>query len=415
MRILAVLVALAFPLLAQAQSRTVLPEELGLTVEVEASDYTPFVREMIILNIHGIYRRHITRESMEQPDLDGFSWTQLGEDIWREERINGEKVKTMTRRMAIYPNRAGELRIGAFAHRLTLTDEQDEWFDHAILSEPLTITVAPAPEDHSWWFPVRDLRISDQWSNAPDQLKRGEGVLRVIRLEAVGVTPEMMPPMPELRSPSGIVFPHPDKRLVELSPEGPITYAFWRWTIRPGNDTSAVVEPLKLEYFDTRRRQAYEVDITAQRVAYGDVIPKAPPPNDGALAQEAARLPGWPLVLLGICVFAGGLWAAVSGWRWSGTAAVQRFALLDPLTRQILRAARDGDAGKVRHHAAGLLARDGASAERLKLLAELDHVLFDPRSPPMDLLSFARRFANARPDASASDIPRIPRMQQGST
>lgn len=413
MRLLAVLFLILLPVLAQAQSKTVLPDELELTVTVEATEYTPFVREMIILNIHGIYRRHITRETMEQPDFGGFSWTQLGEDIWREERIDGEKVKTMTRRMAIYPDSAGELTIGAFAHRLTLTDEQDEWFEHAVLSEPLTITVAPAPETHAWWFPVRKLRISDQWSNAPDQLKRGEGVLRVIRLEAVGVTPEMIPPMPELRSPSGLVFPHPDKRLVELSPEGPITYAFWRWTIRPGNDTSAVVEPLKLEYFDTLTRKPYEIDISAQRIAYGDVIPTAPRSEDRDNVESTVRLPGWPIGLLGICVFALGLVVALSGWRWTGASALQRFKVFDPLNRQLLRAGRDGDAIKARRIAAQILVRDGPSAGRRSLLADLDKILFDEHPKPIDLKGFTRRFADEKQDGKTGDISLTPHTQRG--
>ena len=85
---------------------------------------------MILVTIRGSYRRHITRERVEQPPLDGFSWSQLGPDRWYEERIRGRPVKMFERRMALYPERAGELTIGAFTHHLTLTDEGDEWFEH---------------------------------------------------------------------------------------------------------------------------------------------------------------------------------------------------------------------------------------------------------------------------------------------
>ncbi|WP_300035492.1 hypothetical protein [uncultured Roseobacter sp.] len=399
MRVLALLLCLwCLPGFVLAQSRTVLPEELELSVTVETTGHRPLAREMVILTIHGIYRRHITREALEQPDFAGFSWTQLGADTWREERIGGEKVKTMTRRMAIYPDGAGELTIGAFTHNLTLTDEQDEWFEHAVRSEPVTISVDPAPVSEAWWFPVRDLRISDQWSNAPDQLKRGEGVLRVIRVEAVGVTPEMLPPMPELRSPSGIVFPHPDKRLVELSPEGPISYAFWRWTIRPGNDTSTVVEPVTLEYFDTHTRQSHSIEISAQRIAYGDVTPPpVPVPGVEESSASSVRLPGWSMLLLGALVFAGGLASAVSGWRFQGVSALHRFALLDPLTRHLRQAARAGNTARTRRVAAQMLARDGPSNQRQSLLRALDKGLFARSTAPPDLVEFARRFVKARP------------------
>ena len=390
MRFLLAAVLLLLPALGMAQSRDVLPRELELTVTVEEADHRPFVREMVLLTIRGVYRRHITLEKLKNPDFEGFSWTQLGPDSWREERIGGERVKTMTRRMAVYPDRAGELTIGSFTHELTLTDENDDWFEYEILSKPVTLTIEPVPQESGWWFPVRDLKISDQWSNAPDQLKPGEGVLRVIRLEALGVTPEMIPPMPELTSPSAMIFAHPDKRLVDLTSEGPITYVFWRWTIRPGNDTSGIVEPLSLEFFNTTTRTPQTVTISAQRVAYGarlaapEVAPETVPPQ--------AALPSWPLAALGLAVFAGGLALSLSGRRVAGLGALQRFALFDPLQRALRRAARQGDVAAMRRAAAALIARDGPAGHRAAALASLDAAVFGKSADRLSIRGFARDF-----------------------
>ncbi|MGB0903693.1 MAG: hypothetical protein ACPGVJ_02235, partial [Mangrovicoccus sp.] len=205
---------------ALAQSGAVRPGELALSVTVENTGHTPYEREMVMIRIRGAYRRHITLEKLEQPDLDGFSWAQLGPDHWSEERINGRPVKVFERRMALYPTRSGRLTIGPFIHHLTLTDEGDDWFDHDVKSEPITVDVDPAPADTQWWFPVFSLEISDNWSNPATQLQEGEGVLRVIRLEALGAMPDMIPPMPQMHSPSALIFPHPEKRLVEQTPYG---------------------------------------------------------------------------------------------------------------------------------------------------------------------------------------------------
>ena len=172
--------------LAQAQTLEVDPKDLVLTVSVENVDVTPYQGEMILLTIHGVYRRHITLEHLIQPELSGFNWMQLGQDHWYETQIRGKTVKNFRRRMALFPEEAGELTIEPFVHHLTLTDEGDDWFEHDIHSEPLTINVNPAPPVDGWWFPVRRLEISDQWSNAPDQLNEGEGVLRVIKITATG-------------------------------------------------------------------------------------------------------------------------------------------------------------------------------------------------------------------------------------
>lgn len=382
-----------WPALGWAQSQNVLPQELGLRVEVEQTDHTPLAREMVLITIKGVYRRHITRETLTQPDFEGFNWTQLGNDTWREERVNGEKVKTFTRRMAIYPDHAGTLTIGAFTHNLTLTDDGDDWFDHQIMSAPVTIEVAPAPTEPDWWFPVKTLRVSDQWSNAPDQLTLGEGVLRVVRIEALGVTAEMIPPMPVLHSPSAMIFAHPEKRFVELSPEGPQAYAFWRWTIRPSNDTSTIVEPLEFEYFDTLTREARSVTISAQRVAYGSVVPDRASVDK---AQEAfpapVRLPGWRFAVLAVIVCFGGIAATVFTRRITGIRALHRFALFDPLARQMRRAARRQELVPLRRAARAMLIRDGASEARHTLLDHLDRAVFDPTGTPPSLTKFTRSF-----------------------
>ncbi|NOC83198.1 BatD family protein [Ruegeria sp. HKCCD6428] len=385
------LLLIAFPLQVLAQSKTVLPSEALIEVAIEDNAPVPFTQEMVLLTIRGVYRRHITREELIQPRLDGFSWAQLGPDSWSEQRINGRKYKVFTRRMAIYPVEAGKLTIGPFVHRLTLTDENDDWFEHEIQSEPLTIQVAQAPATKEWWFPVRKLQISDQWSNAPDQLASGEGVLRVIRLEALGATPEMIPPMPELTSPSALIFPHPEKRLVELTPEGPVTHAFWRWTIRPSNDTSGIVEPLQFSYFDTVARETREVVISPQRIAYGTAIENAGLGGAEADAPPATLL-GWPMAAIAIVVFLAGLGLGLSGHKLAVSRALRRFGVFDPLARELRRSARAGRADRLRQAASAILRRDGPSSSRLKHMQDFDRQYFDPNAAAPDLNAFARVF-----------------------
>jgi hypothetical protein len=328
---------------------------------------------------------------LEQPDLEGFNWMQLGPDQWFDTTERGKKVKNFKRRMALYPDRPGRLVIGGFVHHLTLTDEGDDWFAHDIRSEPITIDVLPAPPVENWWFPVRQLQVSDTWSNAPDQLQPGEGVLRVIRVEAVGVPPDMIPPMPELASPSAMIFAHPDKRMVELSPEGPVSVAYWRWTIRPGNDISAIVEPFSLDYFDTRNRVARTVTVSAQRVAMEESSlpdPVAPP--------APARL--FPLALLGLfaVALAAGLGMIQFGRQFAGLGLLRSMAPFDPLRRRMHRAARTGDIASLRRAALALLRRDGGSPARRALLEELDRDAFGRAPGAIKPGGFVRRFLALR-------------------
>lgn len=296
------LASLWLPSVALSQTRAVDPNDLSLTVTLEELPATPFQQEMVLATIHGVYKRHITRETLEQPDFEGFNWMQMGQDHWYESMLDGKTVKNMRRRMALFPDASGTLEIGSFKHKLTLLDEDNNWFEHTIESDPLTLDVAPAPEGADWWFPVRNLQIRDDWSNSPDQLNTGEGVLRVVRVSALGASPDMIPPMPELHSPSAMIFAHPEQRLVDLTSKGPVAIAYWRWTIAPTNDRSAILEPIEFSYFNTNDRTTHRAVISAQRVAYeDDILPTAPVK---VTPQTQRKRPG-PVMLsmLGLAAF----------------------------------------------------------------------------------------------------------------
>ncbi len=383
---LAFILALMSATIAAAQTRSVNPDDLRLELQVEALPATPYRQEMILLTIHGIYKRHITREQLIQPDFEGFSWMQLGEDFWYESLIDGLPVKNMRRRMAIFPDKSGTLEVGRFQHTLTLLDEDNKWFEHTISSDPLSIEVQAQPKRDDWWFPVRGLKVTDDWSNAPDQLNEGEGVLRVVRLSALGASPDMMPPMPELRSPSALIFAHPEKRLVELTPDGPRAIAFWRWTITPTNGRSAILEPITFSYFDTVARVDREVEISVQRVAFGDAIvagtrPVTPP-------ERQARL--WPGRVVGAAVLAFGIGLALILRRRSVTfVPAQNWLIRWRVWRQLRRAAQRNDRRMLRRAAHALDALYEPEAARVALLRELDSALFGPTPQQWDAPGFA--------------------------
>ncbi|MBY6047204.1 hypothetical protein [Vannielia litorea] len=367
---------------ALAQASEVRPGEIELTVTVEDAGAMPFAGEMVLMTIHGVYRRHIARESLVQPELEGFAWMQLGQDYWYETRERGQPVKNFRRRMALFPERDGQLEIGSFTHHLTLIDADDDWFDHDLRSAPVPLQVAPAPA-RDWWFPARRLEVSDSWSNAPDQLAQGEGVLRIVRVAATGAAPQMIPPMPELRSPSGLVFAHPEKRLVELSPEGPVSVAFWRWTIQPGNGVSAITEPMEFEWYDTVARQPRRVRIGAQRVAYTEPLVARP-----GIAVAGADRGRSALAAAGFGVVAG-----LAVLLWGQKLGRPRFA--DPLRWRIRQAARRGDLTALRRAGAALVRRDGRGQGAL---ARLDDAVFGRGTDTPNLTGIARALLARRTD-----------------
>ena len=385
----AILLAAWWAVPVWAQTSTVDPDDLTLSVTVEPLPDPLMRQEMVLITIHGIYKRHITLESLEQPDFEGFNWMQLGQDHWFESLLDGRPVKNMRRRMAVFPDETGTLEIGPFKHHLTLLDENNKWFEHTITSEPVTINVTPEPQSDDWWFPVRGLRVSDDWSNAPDQLSEGEGVLRVIRISALGASPDMIPPMPEMTSPSALIFAHPEKRLVDLTSRGPEAIAFWRWTVTPTNGHSAILEPITFSYFDTVAREMREVSISPQRIAYGDVV-GAPAPETEVPTGRNLPHPIL-LVIAGVFSFVIGMLSVMHGKAFSMTSfygQVNRWKLLWQFRLAVWR----NDKAAIRSLAHQIDRLYEPSVARRKLLLELDNQLFGRSAGDSVPLNFGFQF-----------------------
>lgn len=374
-----------------AMAQQMAPGTIQLAVEIEDRAHTPHVGEMVLVTIRGSYRAPITLESLKQPPLDGFNWMQLGEDRWFNTAEQGQTVVNLERRMALFPQASGTLEIGAFAHNLVLLSPDGRRFEHVETSAPRTLNVDPAPQNAAWWFPVRGIEVSDNWSNPPERLAEGGAALRLVVLTAHGVEPELLPPMPEMTGAGAYLFPHPEKRIVTLGPSGPITRAFWRWTVRPKEETAGFINPLTIHYFDVHSREHQEITLTAQRVAYeGQALGVASQDGTGAEITTEPTVetrehplptppPGWaaPVGLaLGLAV----LWLNRRRAKFDFAARVTRWRQ-DRAQRSALRqAARNNDPAKVWHQIQSLPTKAGIATK--EDLAPLEAHLFAPLRPP---------------------------------
>lgn len=399
------LIVAATPLKAQ----TVDPADMTLEIKFEEMEADPYVGEMVLLTVTGAYKVPIAREDLVQPSLDGFDWMQLGEDKWTEDTTRGRKIVQFERVIALFPNRPGKIEIAPFIHRLELWTSDGRRFDHEVTSEGIDLTAQPEPQNEGWWLPAREITVEDNWSNPPDKLGEGEGVLRVIAVTVKGIRPEQMPVMPELEAAGAYVFAHPEHRMTRLYSSGPVTRTFWRWTIRPEHPPSAYLKPIRVPYFDTVAREQKVIEIAAQRIAMTDEAVAAflaEADEESVDAMEAARSADAPVYLryagivapltLGLGLFGGlGLLLSGSGRRgWRGFAPLLARFKRDPDRQALKRAAAAGDVAAARGAALRLIERDDRPEGRAAL-ARLDKTLFAINPTTTDLRSFRREILRA--------------------
>ena len=335
---------LFLPMTALAQQ--VDPDDMRLYLQFEDLPETPYQEEMVLLTLRGEYRVNIALEKLHAAELDGFSWMQLGRDEWSEETIDGLPTRVFERRMALFPQQVGRLEVSGFRHEFTLLTPTGDRFPYEVTSDAITLDVLEAPRDGNWWLPLREIQVEDRWSNPIDKLEVGEGALRIVTVTGVGVSPDMMPPMPELTAPSAFIFPHPERRIVDLTPQGPVSRVFWRWTVRPDGNPSAIINPLEIHYFDTKTREAKTITLATQKMAVATNA-LAIPATARAAAEPSWCVPFW-LPLFGGML--GGLLLLGGDLRARGRIGITELSQklgLDKRSRALRRDVRNGDTAAI--------------------------------------------------------------------
>ncbi|RFC65462.1 hypothetical protein DYI37_06510 [Fulvimarina endophytica] len=349
-----------------------------LVVEIEAGSPTPYVGEMILVTITGYYDVTVALEKFQGIELPNFTWLQLGRDVWSKARVDGREFTTVTRRLAIYGEKAGLQHIGPFTHHLTLTEGKSTRFLHDVVSNTVDIVIEPKPRTNGdWWFPASSAVLTDEWDMDPSKMANGATATRTITITAAGQPGEALPNPPYMSAPWLISFIAPEERSTEITPDGPIGKVTWRWRLRPSDSEPGRIRAFHIPWFDTVDRTMRDLTIDSQDVAFALVAEtrrrESAKPDFTGLAV--------PLIL-GLIV---PVVAILPGRRLLSMRSIRsRLSARLPSRDDIgLRLALwRGDARAYRRHAARLLADPAGPdhaerAERTgRALAELDHALY---------------------------------------
>lgn len=375
------------------------PEKARVELVLDEPDGVPFEKQMVLATIRSVFFVNLTLEEMTVPRMRDVEWVQLSPDYWAEERIDGRTARVMTRRMALFPQRPGETTIRAVTHEVQITGAGGARTRHVVKSEPVTLQVRPGlAAAGDWWMPVLALEVTDEWNKDAGSLEDGDSAQRSVTVQALGATPQMLPPQPPMREPWLITFKPPEVREMALTPLGPMTTVQWTWNLRPKTGEPGVLPEVRIPWYDTAGDAPQIAILDAAPFGYESF-------GDNAAINWRSGFQGiWVLVAGGAAGALLTLLAMIPGARIrsrSEIAAAIRRRLPDPDRRALRRAARRGDRRGFRMAAAALLRRRRlGERETLDVLAPVDAGLFadgDPESGT-DLTAVARTVLGRRGD-----------------
>ena len=218
------------------------PRPLFLTTEADSQ--SPYVQEPFGYRVKVYYRKPLLRASLSDPEIEGATIEQRGDDHSYREVLDGERYTVVERRYLVVPQRSGPLRIQSprleavlvgvtgpgsrpRGQRSPLADLEEMLGGGIFNGMPgmsdnsgarrviergpdVTLEVRPQPAGTTGpWLPAQSIQLADQWTPSPPRLRVGEPATRTLTITAQGTTAAQLPTL-DAGSADGVkVYPEP--------------------------------------------------------------------------------------------------------------------------------------------------------------------------------------------------------------
>jgi hypothetical protein len=274
-------------------------------VEVAVEPRSAMVQEQVIVTINLFHAVQLSDGKLTVPNLPDAVVERLGDDETREELRAGRRYKVVTRRLALFPQASGTLRIPPveFSGQALVRSgrSMNSFFSNPFGADPLdamfaqakpvrarsgetVLAVSSKPPDARgpWWLPARALGVTETWSPATGPYRIGEPVTRTIVMQADGLTPAQLPELP-LQVPDGVKH-YPDQAANETK-----TSAAGLTAIRTQKVAYVATQPgtvtlprIEVEWWNTASRQMERATLPARDIVF------APAADGGGSAPVGA-------------------------------------------------------------------------------------------------------------------------------
>jgi hypothetical protein len=174
-------------------------QELFLQASIDQQQL--YVQQLAYYQVTIYFNGDLQRGSLSEPQLEGASISQVGQDAEGTELVNGIRYRTITRRYAITPQRSGNFSISPPTFNGEMVDRDSARYNYfartktvVAQGQPLDISVNAIPANFPGsWLVAGLVTLTEEWTPELSELKQGEPVTRTITLSAVDVAENQLP------------------------------------------------------------------------------------------------------------------------------------------------------------------------------------------------------------------------------
>jgi BatD DUF11 like domain len=176
------------------------PGEADVFVASEIDFDNTYVQAQVLYRIK-IYRAVATRQpALREPQFSGAEVLveQASDERNYEAVLNGRAYNVVEYVFALFPQESGEITISPARFEARVLRDGRISGRKVFASDSHVITVKPIPppppeHPNAAWLPARDLKLTENWSREPDQLKAGEPISRDVTVSALGQLETQIP------------------------------------------------------------------------------------------------------------------------------------------------------------------------------------------------------------------------------
>ncbi len=337
-------------------------EPKPLFVRAEVANSAPYVQQATDYRVKVYFRQQPQRAVLSEPQAEGATLQQVGEDRGYDESVDGVAYRVIERRYRLTPQRSGRISIQAPRLEAMLEDpnqadrrdpfaDLDQAFGGRLfqgfptlpgITHPGRRVVERAPEIDlevrpqpagagSAWLPATSVQIADEWTPSPPVFRVGEPVTRSLTITATGTTAAQLPNL-DLGSIAGAqVYPDQPRGEDLATGADPSATKSFKIAVIPNRAGRLILPEIRLPWWDTLADQPRVAVVPARTVevapASGSASqsqpvepPVAAPPetrstpqaaNSSAVATLGGRADIWPWVSVAL----GAGWILTLLWR----------------------------------------------------------------------------------------------------
>ncbi|MDH5472063.1 MAG: BatD family protein [Gammaproteobacteria bacterium] len=201
-----------------------------LFMELDVSTRKTWVQGQIILTVRLLSATNISQFGISKLETNSIDLVteNLGEDKRYQTTRNNTPYLVFERKLAIFPQQTGTLRIEPFLGEVEVSTGSNSYFDpfrrqtkiKRARSEAIEIEIAGIPKSFTGktWLPASELKLVEEWSDDPASFKVGEPITRTLSLLANGLTSSQLPEL-TLPAVNGLKQ-YPDQPLLKDNKQG---------------------------------------------------------------------------------------------------------------------------------------------------------------------------------------------------